>query len=57
MKDGDLVIKNLNVFNAMVIQFLYVDIKILVKDATMINSIKEATDTYLFTISNSRLFD
>ncbi len=34
-----------------------VDIKILVKDATMINSIKEATDTYLFTLSNSRLFD
>ena len=33
------------------------DIKILVKDATMINSIKEATDTYLFTINNSRLFD
>ena len=34
-----------------------VDIKILVKDATMINSIKEATDTYLFTLSNSRLFN
>ena len=34
-----------------------IDIKILVKDATMINSIKEATDTYLFTLSNSRLFN
>ncbi len=34
-----------------------IDIKILVKDATMINSIKEATDTYLFTLNNSRLFD
>lgn len=34
-----------------------VDIKILVKDATMVNSIKEATETYLFTLENSRLFD
>lgn len=34
-----------------------IDIKLLIKDATMINSIKEATDTYLFTLSNSRLFD
>ncbi len=53
-------IKDINKYlNNMYIKDLMenVDIKILVKDATMINSIKEATDTYLFTISNSRLFD
>ena len=33
------------------------DIKILVKDTTLINSIKEQTDRYLFTINNSRLFN
>ena len=32
------------------------DIKILVKDTTLINSVKEQSDRYLFTINNSRLF-
>lgn len=34
-----------------------VDIKILVKDATLVNSIKEQTERYQFTLSNSRLFN
>ena len=34
-----------------------VDIKILVKDATLINSIKEQTERYQFTLSNSHLFN
>ena len=34
-----------------------VDIKILVKDATLINSIKEKTERYQFTLSNSHLFN
>lgn len=33
-----------------------VDIKILVKDTTLINTIKEHSDRYLFTLNNSRLF-
>lgn len=33
-----------------------VDIKILIKDTTLINLIKEHTERYLFTLSNSRLF-
>lgn len=33
-----------------------VDIKILVKDATLINSIKEQTERYQFTLNNSHLF-
>lgn len=33
-----------------------VDIKILIKDTTLINLVKEQTERYLFTISNSRLF-
>lgn len=32
------------------------DIKILVKDTTLINSIKEQGERYLFTLANSRLF-
>ena len=32
------------------------DIKVLVKDTTLINVIKEHTERYLFTLSNSRLF-
>ena len=32
------------------------DIKILVKDTTLINGVKEQTERYLFTINNSRLF-
>ena len=39
-------------------QFLEnVDIKILVKDATLINTIKEQTERYQFTLSNSHLFN
>ena len=34
-----------------------IDIKILVKDTILINSIKEEGDKYLFTLSNSHLFD
>ena len=34
-----------------------IDIKILVKDTTLINSSKEQAERYLFTINNSRLFD
>lgn len=34
-----------------------VDIKILVKDATLINSIKEQTERYQFTLNNSHLFN
>lgn len=33
-----------------------VDIKILIKDTTLINLVKEQTERHLFTISNSRLF-
>lgn len=33
------------------------DIKILVKDTTLINCIKEQTDRYLFTLKNSRLLN
>ena len=33
-----------------------VDIKILIKDTTLINLIKEQTERHLFTLSNSRLF-
>ena len=33
-----------------------VDIKILIKDTTLMNLVKEQTERYLFTISNSRLF-
>ncbi len=33
-----------------------IDIKILVKDTTLINLIKEQTERYLFTLANSRLF-
>ncbi len=33
-----------------------VDIKILIKDTTLINLIKELTERHLFTLSNSRLF-
>lgn len=33
------------------------DIKILVKDTTLINTVKETTDRYLFTLSNSRLLN
>ena len=39
-------------------QFLEnVDIKILVKDATLINTVKEQTERYQFTLSNSHLFN
>lgn len=39
-------------------QFLEnVDIKILVKDTTLINGVKEQSDRYLFTLENSRLYD
>ena len=34
-----------------------VDFKLLVKDTTLINNIKEAGDRYLFTINNSRLLN
>lgn len=34
-----------------------VDIKILIKDTTLINLVKEQTERYLFTLSNSRLFN
>lgn len=33
-----------------------IDIKILVKDTTLINLVKEQTERYLFTLENSRLF-
>lgn len=33
-----------------------IDIKILIKDTTLINLIKEQTERHLFTLSNSRLF-
>jgi len=33
------------------------DIKVLVKDAMLINNIREQGERYLFTLSNSRLFD
>ena len=33
-----------------------VDIKILIKDTTLINIVKEQTERYLFTLNNSRLF-
>ena len=33
------------------------DIKILVKDTTLLNGIKEQTNRYLFTLENSHLFD
>lgn len=33
-----------------------VDIKILIKDTTLINLVKEQTERHLFTLSNSRLF-
>lgn len=33
------------------------DMKILVKDTTLINTVKEITDRYLFTLSNSRLLN
>ena len=33
------------------------DIKILVKDTTLINTIKEHSERYLFTLNNSRLFN
>lgn len=34
-----------------------IDFKILVKDTILINSFKEQSDRYLFTLENSRLFD
>ena len=34
-----------------------VDIKILVKDTTLINGVKEQSERYLFTLENSRLYD
>ncbi len=34
-----------------------IDIKILVKDTTLLNSLKEQTNRYLFTKTNSHLFD
>lgn len=34
-----------------------IDFKILVKDTILINSIKEQSERYLFTLENSRLFD
>ena len=34
-----------------------IDFKILVKDTTLINGIKEQADRYIFTLNNSRLFD
>ena len=33
-----------------------IDIKILIKDTTIINIVKEQTERYLFTLNNSRLF-
>lgn len=33
-----------------------IDIKVLVKDTTLVNSVKEQAERYLFTLSNSRLF-
>ena len=34
-----------------------IDIKILVKDTTLINGVKEQSERYLFTLGNSRLFN
>ena len=34
-----------------------VDIKILVKDTTLINSVKEQTERYIFALNNSRLLN
>jgi hypothetical protein len=34
-----------------------VDIKILVKDTTLINGVKEQSERYIFTLENSRLYD
>ena len=34
-----------------------IDIKILVKDTTLINGVKEQSERYLFTLENSRLFN
>ncbi len=36
--------------------FENIDIKILIKDTTLINIVKEQTERYLFTLNNSRLF-
>lgn len=36
--------------------FENIDIKILIKDTTLINVVKEQTERYLFTLNNSRLF-
>lgn len=36
--------------------FENIDIKILIKDTTLINLVKEQTERYLFTLNNSRLF-
>ncbi len=39
-------------------QFLEnIDIKILVKDTTLINGVKEQSERYIFTLENSRLYD
>ena len=37
--------------------FENIDIKILVKDTTLINGVKEQSERYLFTLENSRLFN
>ena len=34
-----------------------VDIKVLVKDAMLMNNVREQGERYLFTLANSRLFD
>ena len=34
-----------------------IDFKILVKDTILINSFKEQSDRYLFTLENSRIFE
>lgn len=34
-----------------------IDIKILVKDMTLINTVKEVSERYMFTLKNSRVFD
>ena len=34
-----------------------VDIKILVKDTTLINNVKEQTERYIFALNNSRLLN
>ena len=36
--------------------FENIDIKILIKDTTLINIVKEQTERYLFTLNNSRIF-